>query len=669
MLRLNFFGSRVLAAWVVISGACLVTPGAQAQVAGPAVLTDEQGYKYLTPYVYPNALPTDSKEKVRLDTQKSITNAQSQIRAMLGGAPIDGNRFDYYYLRMLFPKFTLTTDEALKDLPKERERLMRDNLEACADPAIHRRLVNLVLNQMKTIVQDKYHPACRYNAMLVISGLNSVEAERTGADKRTPEPLIDALGFILEQFTQGENDAIRVAALLGLVRHLEWDNFRGPVNAPTPAIAPPQREAIVKQLLALAQAKQPPEGRDAAGHEWFRRRAIEGLMHASYYQVDPAVGSALENLVKDESESLAIRCAAASAMGEVVFRDPAKLEPAPIAKELGYLALVACDKELTRVTNLNKEEMDRLQRMGAGGGYGSMGGYPGGGSGGLGAGMGSDSPGYGSGAAPGAGRRGRGGSGGYPGGSGSSGYPGASGYPGGSEASDGGYGYGTLAPPDPKQYRFDLVRRRLRSQLYAVEVGLGGPDVNIGKGLVKPGEAPAAPTGPPRGVEALAKNTPDEPVVAEISKLVGKLVETVESTDNTDMASLEKELRKQMKPLEAKTRKLAVAPTATDVPADVPAAPGAPPARPAPAGTPTKTPAAAGAPRAPGGPAPGGPAPGGPAPGGPATAPAAAPQNGVPTPPAPGAPAAPAPRAPAPRAPAPGAPAAPGAASQPVAAP
>ena len=420
------------------------------------------------------------------------------------------------------------------------------------------------------------------------------------------------------------------------------------MSAPTPAIAPPQRDAIVKQLLALAQAKVPPEGRDAAGHEWFRRRAIDGLMHASYYQVDPAVGSALENLVKDESESLAIRCAAASAMGEVVYRAPAKLEPVPTAKELGYLALVACDKELTRVANLNKEDMDRLQRMGAGGvggGYGSMGGYPGG-SGGLGGGMEPDSASYGSGSAPG-GRsgRGRGGSGGEL----SWRIGSAVGIQAEAaavairavllEPSDGGYGYGALAPPDPKQYRFDLVRRRLRSQLYAVEVGLGGPDVNVGKGLVKTGEAPAAPAGPPRGVEALAKNTPDEQVVAEISKLVGKLVETVESTDNADMASLEKELRKQMKPLEAKTRKLAAAPVTTDVPADDPAAP-RPARQTCSRNRCAEAPAAAGAP-----------------------------QNGVPTPPAPGAPAAPAPRAPAPRAPAPGAPAAPGAPSQPVAAP
>ena len=126
MLRLNSFGSRVLCGLVVISGAGLVTPGARAQVAGPAVLTDEQGHKYLTPYVDPAMTATDSKEKVRIETQKKINNAQSQIRAILGGAPLDGNKpaqFDYYYLRMLFPKFTLTTDEALKDLPKERERL------------------------------------------------------------------------------------------------------------------------------------------------------------------------------------------------------------------------------------------------------------------------------------------------------------------------------------------------------------------------------------------------------------------------------------------------------------------------------------------------------------------------------------------------------------------
>jgi hypothetical protein len=688
MAGLKVFRSHIAFALAAIGVGCLLTADALAQ--GPTVLTDAQGYKYLTPYVYsdPSGDPTKvSKEMIRSETQKRITSAMSQIRGILAGSPLDGRtaaQFDFYYNRMVFPRFTQTTDEALKELPKERDRLFRD-LEACSDAAVHRRLVNLVLTQMKDIVQDNYHPACRYNAMLTICLLNSVEPVRVGGDKKTPEPLIDALPFILEQFTKGQNDAIRVAALLGLVRHLEWDNFRGAAPPYLPAIGQPQRDEIVKQLLALATSKNPADGRDAAGHEWFRRRAIEGLTHASYRQVDPAIASALENLVKDETESLAIRCAAAAAIGKVAYVAPAKLEPVPTAKELGYLALVACDKELKRVENLNKDELDQLQRMGGvTGGLGSDGGAYSAGGGGIGG------PGGVRGAGPtgspdgGSGIRGRGGPGGsgsYPGGSGRggpSGYPGGrSGYPGGAGSGSGDYGSGGAygsdsgyggygAPADPKQYRFDVVRRRLRSQLYAVEVGLGGPDVNTAKGSIPKagdGAAPAAPPGPPRGVEAIARNTPDEPAVKEISQLVAKLVETVESTDNTDMASLEKELRKQMKPLEAKTRKLA-APATTTAPADtpdVPAIPGAAPARPTGATATPQTQAAgspAGAAAVPPSPNPPGPAPATPAPRGPATA-TPTPTNTAPASPAPAtpAPATPAPATPAPATPAPATPA------------
>ena len=641
---LNSAALNSAAVLAALAGWCWLAGGAMAQ--GPAVLTDAQGFKYLAPYVDPAVDPAkDSKEKIRSETQKKINSAKSQIDNILDGAPLDGRtaaQFDYYYTRMVFPRFTQTTDEALKDLPKERDRLLRDNLADCTNAEAHRRLLGLVLNQMKAIVQDKYHPACRYNAMLIIGLLNSVEPVIVGADKKTPEPLIEALPFILEQFTKGENDAIRVAALLGLVRHLEWDNFRGSVRPYVPAIPQPTRDEIVKQLLALATSKDPPEGREAAGHEWFRRRAIEGLAHAGHRQVDPAVAAALETLVKDESESLAIRCAAASAIGKVAYVAPAKLEPMPTAKELGYLALVVCDKELKRITDLSKEELEQLQRLSGGAAAGSGSGSYGGGMGGAAA-LGGGYPGSADGGSGGSGGRGGrggypGGSGGYPGAGGRGGYPGGRGGPAGSGGSDygsgsgdeyGGYG-GYGAPADPKQYRFDVVRRRLRSQLYAVEVGLGGPDVNTARASIsKPadGAAPAAGgAGPtPRGVEAIAKNTPDDAAVTEISKLVAKLVETVESTDNTDFVSLEKELRKQMKPLELKTRKIA-APAATSTPSDtpdVPAIPGAAAARPAGAG--------AGSPRVSGGAA--APAPAPPAPSPPGSAPAA-PGPASPAPPA-----------------------------------
>jgi hypothetical protein len=375
--------------------------------------------------------------------------------------------------------------------------------------------------------------------------------------------------------------------LLGIVRHLEWDNFRGPAQAPTPAIDPARRAAIVTALLNLAQQKDPPAGRSAEGHEWFRRRAIEGLTHAGYYKADAEVSAALEALLKDESESLAIRCAAATAVGKMAYQAPVKLEPTPTAKELGYLALLACHKELTRVTELNKLEYDRLSRLqgpsggGYGGGYG--GGMDGGGmDGGGGGGAMMPRPGGGAGNAEtyagprpgGSVRPGAAGGGMMPDG-------GMGGGMMGSGMMGGGYG-GAQTPADPKQYRFDYIRRRIRGQLYAIEVGLVGPDgfqrylasqkadntpVPAGAG----GAAATQATGSQRGIVVLAKDKAEKDYVKNVIDGVVKLAKAVENTD-TSFADLDKELRKQMKPLESITKKLATAAPAA-VPSDLPEMP------------------------------------------------------------------------------------------------
>jgi hypothetical protein len=373
--------AALAAGLVVASTAPLAAqaPAAPAASLPPGtVVEDENGFKVQVPYIDPKKKPAEVAQLRIREGQ-----ARTTIWQILAGAPLNENRvqFDYYYTKMLLPNFTQTHEAGLSAIPEERQKLFRDHLEkSAANQDTHRYLVDLVYDFMVPVVQDNYHPAVRYNAMLIISGLNDVDAVRVGAVKTTPEPMMRALTFIYEQFKKPENsDAIRVAALLGLVRHLEWDNFRGDVSAPTPAINPATRAAIVKDLLALAQQKDPPAGRSAEGHEWFRRRAIDGLIHANYYKVDAEVAAALDALLKDESESLAMRCAAATAVGKIAYQAPVKLEPTPTAKELGYLALLACHKELTRVTEMNKLEFERLTRLqgGASGGYGG-GGYEGG---------------------------------------------------------------------------------------------------------------------------------------------------------------------------------------------------------------------------------------------------------------------------------------------------
>src|SRR4029453_1172191 len=176
-------------------------------VAPPAMMTDAKGYKYLAPYVDPTLKPIDAtKERAKIRTAEQLIRRIFVEHGLLAANKI---QFDFYYTRMYLPDFTQTTDEALKNLPVERQKLFRNHLEECKIPQVHKYLVDLILAQMKEIVQDNYHPACRYNAMLIISGLNSVDAETVGASKTTPEPLIDALGFIIEQFAKPDNsDAI-----------------------------------------------------------------------------------------------------------------------------------------------------------------------------------------------------------------------------------------------------------------------------------------------------------------------------------------------------------------------------------------------------------------------------------------------------------------------------
>jgi hypothetical protein len=577
------------AAFAVLAAASLAPKLAHSQAA-PAVAPapgtspgnpakDARGYTYLIPHVDLSKSPKEINE-ARAFEAKGKTFVRN---ALQNGITSDRkSSFDLFFNTVYFPYFAPPSDlieSGKADIAGERLRLLRDYLEVATNSEAHAYLANMVYTKMKGFIEGPCHPAVRYNAMLTISLLNDVEPSRLGNSKSVPEPMLSALPFIYEQFTKPENnDAIRVAALLGLVRHLEWDNFRGPVGAPTPAIAGPLRTQIVKTLLDLAGQTTPPDGRDPAGHEWMRRRAIEGLTHAGYHQATPELIAAMDALVKNDKESLAIRTTAATAMGIMAYPASGKLELTPTAKELGFLALVACDKELARVTDLKTREEDQKKRLAnpSGGGY-AMGGGMGDGY----SGDGYTDTGVGAGTYPGGGSYDVGAEG-----------PGGMMMPGG--MMPGGMGPGFAAkPPDPKQYRFDYIRRKIRSQLYAVEVALGGPEVNLRPTSTLPGQEAAAQTGPKRGIEAIAAGQPDLEYIASVKKGVADLVRVVETT-TTDFEDLEKDLRKKMKPLEAITRKLAeatpVAPV-SEVP-ELPEAPMVPEAAPSET-PPAETPAAA----------------------------------------------------------------------------
>jgi hypothetical protein len=243
------------------------------------------------------------------------------------------------------------------------------------------------------------------------------------------------------------------------------------------------------------------------------------------------------------------------ALGNLNFQAPAKLDTVNTTKELGYLALVACDTELNRLKELKQTETERTARM-SGQVQGSSSNGGGGESFGAPDPMGGDAafappmPGTGSNSTP----------------------PGYA-PPGGGAAGGFGGSMGAVATTDPKGYRFDVVRRRIRQQLYCVQFGItGGEDFNPSKPPVGAVSSIVEAKLPARGMNAFAKPGDEKKYVSEVYDKVRKLADICENKA-VDMATLEKELRRNMKPLEAITKKLSPAAPGTGPAADVPGAP------------------------------------------------------------------------------------------------
>jgi hypothetical protein len=539
--RLHLTAKVAVAAIVIFTNWALLAQAPPAVEVAGREETDTAGYKYMVPKEQWRKRPSDAN---------SVRN--NGIRPILQTPGALGDRraqFRDYFLAYLFPM--MTTDEGLKTAAKDRQDLFRD-LQNSKNPEAHKEIVDMALQTMSRIVRDKeYRPAARYNAMLLISNLNDQEPAPFASPPTLPEPMRAALPIILEQFQTGDTDEIKIGALIGLSRHLEWENYKPAGSTPIPANA---RAVIIKELVALTDMKDPPSIRDAEVHAWMRRRAVEALVMACTVKADADVAAAIERQIKDESNPTSVRLAAASALGRITLQGT-KIEAPATAKELGYLTMSACDAALTRAEAQRKADYEHVARLagtytGEGeysGGPGGMPGMPGGPGGGRPPGM-PGGPGI-SGGGMGEGiKRGPG--------------PGA---PGMGEG-PGGFGADTLintAESDPKHYQMEYLRRRLRQDLYAIQQGLAGSDDFVKKTTGSPPPPPAgggaaaggtgatgSTSGDKKGVHSIAKGQAEQDQVKEVYYKVRKLAEVVEQGADLDFYTFVKDMRKELKNLE-----------------------------------------------------------------------------------------------------------------------
>jgi hypothetical protein len=209
-----------------------------------------------------------------------------------------------------------------KELPDLRDRIKKETRVWGNAPEKKKGLdyVNIVLlTKMEELAVDEKAPALvRYNAMLVIGDLNDAETNISSTNPITPAAA--AAPVLLKALADPNAiDAIKVAALVGLLRHAELGIADKKVE-----------KQIQDELLKLLAEEAAPEGRSSDGHLWLRRRAMEILARLIKPGATPdnqRFTVEAKKILSDEDKPLIVRCDAAVALGKIGAADP-ELVPA-----------------------------------------------------------------------------------------------------------------------------------------------------------------------------------------------------------------------------------------------------------------------------------------------------------------------------------------------------
>ena len=400
--------------------------------------------------------PDDAKASKA--TERKIKTASSNARKALTNGIADAAQFNAYYTTYYFPRMTRYDPVSLGTLAESRQELLR-RLQSSRNPAAKTALNNLLLVEMGKLITGNYHPAVRYNAMLMVGAINSREGRSTNPVQE-PLPVPQAMGIMLTALEQpGQHDAVIVAAMVGVLRHVDLDRQLEALQGRNGFVDASSRQRIATIARTLVEQQAPPPGRSLAGHTWIRRRALE-ILGSVPGSAGPLATLSLNLLAADaDTVPLSLRCTAARMLERVSDPQGLNAAPAHVAEQLGQFAVVAVRGELARVESRDKRQQQLGNYSGAGGPTGGIGGGSpggaGGGGGGMPAGLSPFGPGGGGGGAAGGGAPGAGGLG-----------------PGGGGGLDPSGSAPTTTPTAGPSHVVRITQRRLTYQLFCAKAGI-----------------------------------------------------------------------------------------------------------------------------------------------------------------------------------------------------
>ena len=273
---------------------------------------------------------------------RALRSLQGNVRKMLKGGPFDAQAFDQWYNKYYIASMTSPKAGDLGKLAAKRRVLVKELSVAAASDTAHQALLKSIRDRAMKVAKGNYHPAVKFNFVYLLGQLNETEASRQPA-----VPLKSVFPTLIQLADKGDSDAVKVAALLGIHRHME---LRGQFPSISGTLSPQETKRVVDLMKSIVEATSPPKDRTLSGHQWMQSIAAETLGFIG----DPKTATTLGKLVLQPSAGLSARCAAAKAIGRIDLTKQAGLG-AKLVAPFSKLAAECCATEHSLLAKFDEE--------------------------------------------------------------------------------------------------------------------------------------------------------------------------------------------------------------------------------------------------------------------------------------------------------------------------
>ena len=325
------------------------------------------------------AAATEPKYLELVMDDRARRKGNTTIPGILRGSanyPLESNLqvFSDYYLKHVFARMTSVTN--LSTVAKLRDEFFEDFDKCAKSPEITAHLNKLTSDMMFAIVygprravaqggeriimrvgtqyrgldgrpvnippgtkfeNDKdFHPAAKYNAILILGMLNS-EAARAG---KPAKPYSDVRLPLIQKIAEPPNVPIylRVAALIGIARHIKEGPAAGvELDAGT--------QALTAAAMLKIVAEKPKLGQEA-GYLWLQKQAVGILGTLHFLGNNGSVVEQLTGVIADSKRPLDLKFAVCDALGQLKLSAPPKNGAKQLVDQLAMLAVDACREEI-----------------------------------------------------------------------------------------------------------------------------------------------------------------------------------------------------------------------------------------------------------------------------------------------------------------------------------